>query len=436
MPLLHILQEGASTNDFMNNIHTHQSCSDGQNVSLYHTNFLDILTRQNADHNQFEYSLPVHQRNRRDSQLAGSCACLSCTRSCRSGTEILAWPQLSPCRRGANDASKPSTSTATSEPSSTLDNLDACEIAPVRLESHQQSSDTRIGEMQRLKDVTQHSCQTSLDEGSSMQESMPHVTNRGEDVCRTVYPADEGCSFDNCSIRNVHKQAGTGECAIVPRPPARKRKRSRGFKNSEEVESQRMTHIAVERNRRRQMNEHLIVLRSLMPSTYIQRGDQASIIGGAIDFVKELEHVLQALQNQRTYRDFNSRGYSYEEDESSIFKEHVKKQQFPHHARYASKSFSDNEFAHVTCEGIDVDVRLNGKCALVKVLAQKLPHQLLKVILSIESLHMRIMHLNITTIDKSVLYSFNLELQSDSEFQSANGVAHLVQSIFRVDNEC
>jgi hypothetical protein len=32
-----------------------------------------------------------------------------------------------------------------------------------------------------------------------------------------------------------------------------------------------MTHIAVERNRRKQMNEYLAVLRSLMPPSYVQR---------------------------------------------------------------------------------------------------------------------------------------------------------------------
>jgi hypothetical protein len=57
----------------------------------------------------------------------------------------------------------------------------------------------------------------------------------------------------------------------------RKRKRTRPVKNKEDVESQRMTHIAVERNRRRQMNDHLSVLRSLMPSSYIQRVSYFSI---------------------------------------------------------------------------------------------------------------------------------------------------------------
>ena len=50
-----------------------------------------------------------------------------------------------------------------------------------------------------------------------------------------------------------------------------KRRRSRSRKNKEDIENQRMTHIAVERNRRKQMNEYLSVLRSLMPDSYVQR---------------------------------------------------------------------------------------------------------------------------------------------------------------------
>jgi hypothetical protein len=48
-------------------------------------------------------------------------------------------------------------------------------------------------------------------------------------------------------------------------PPAEKRRKP------EEAENQRMTHIAVERNRRRLMNDHLASLRSLIPSSYIPR---------------------------------------------------------------------------------------------------------------------------------------------------------------------
>lgn len=49
------------------------------------------------------------------------------------------------------------------------------------------------------------------------------------------------------------------------------RRRTSVKKNKEEINNQRMTHIAVERNRRKMMNEYLSVLRSLMPDSYVQR---------------------------------------------------------------------------------------------------------------------------------------------------------------------
>ncbi|TVU33307.1 hypothetical protein EJB05_25117, partial [Eragrostis curvula] len=66
----------------------------------------------------------------------------------------------------------------------------------------------------------------------------------------------------------------------------------------------KMSHIAVERNRRKQMNEHLAVLRSLMPCFYVKRGDQASIIGGVVDYIKELQQLLRSLEakkHRKTY---------------------------------------------------------------------------------------------------------------------------------------
>ena len=51
----------------------------------------------------------------------------------------------------------------------------------------------------------------------------------------------------------------------------KRRRKPRVCKNKEEAENQRMIHITVERNRRKLMNEHLAVLRSLMPESYIQR---------------------------------------------------------------------------------------------------------------------------------------------------------------------
>lgn len=70
----------------------------------------------------------------------------------------------------------------------------------------------------------------------------------------------------------VELEERPGEAAAWKGQKRKRVKRTRpSAKNKEEVESQRMTHIAVERNRRRLMNDHLTALRSLMPSSYIQR---------------------------------------------------------------------------------------------------------------------------------------------------------------------
>lgn len=73
------------------------------------------------------------------------------------------------------------------------------------------------------------------------------------------------------------KTSSAGTTTPVATEPAsagekRKRKRPRRLaRNVEEVESQRMTHIAVERNRRKLMNDHLGCLRALMPPSFVQR---------------------------------------------------------------------------------------------------------------------------------------------------------------------
>ncbi|KAA8548425.1 hypothetical protein F0562_000109 [Nyssa sinensis] len=213
-----------------------------------------------------------------------------------------------------------------------------------------------------------------------------------------------------------------------------KRKRLRSIKTSEEVESQRMTHIAVERNRRKQMNEHLRVLRSLMPGSYVQRGDQASIIGGAIEFVRELEQLLQCLESQKRRRLY---GDAPRPGESSLAIQQPQPPFFP------SVPLSNDELKLVDFEtGLlreetaecksclaDVEVKLLGFDAMIKILSRRRPGQLIKTIAALEDLQLNILHTNITTIEQTVLYSFNVKVASEARF-TAEDIASSVQQIF------
>ncbi|CAJ2663169.1 unnamed protein product [Trifolium pratense] len=201
----------------------------------------------------------------------------------------------------------------------------------------------------------------------------------------------------------------------------RKRKRTRPVKNKEDVESQRMTHIAVERNRRRQMNDHLSVLRSLMPSSYIQRGDQASIIGGAIDFVKELEQLLESLEAQKRIKKNEEFGSSSSSSPTS----------------YGMKlsSCEENEVkAENKSEAADIKVTLIQTHVNLKIECKKRHGQLIKVIVALENLRLSILHLNITSFDSSVLYSLNLKIEEDCKLGTANDIAEAVHQIFSYIN--
>nr|BAV59627.1 bHLH transcription factor [Potamogeton wrightii] len=213
-----------------------------------------------------------------------------------------------------------------------------------------------------------------------------------------------------------------------------RRKRPRSVKTSEEVESQRMTHIAVERNRRKQMNEHLRVLRSLMPGSYVQRGDQASIIGGAIEFVRELEQLLQCLESQKRRRLYGTDQPQPQQQPPPIFLR-PSPQNTPLSDDLEKLIDSDvgtgvrEEAAEVKSCLADVEVKVLGFDAMIKILCRKRPGQLLKTIAALEELQFDILRTNITTVEQTVLYSLNVKMVKEVRL-SAEDIANSVQQIY------
>ncbi|XWS31970.1 hypothetical protein CRYUN_Cryun23aG0120500 [Craigia yunnanensis] len=186
----------------------------------------------------------------------------------------------------------------------------------------------------------------------------------------------------------------------------RKRKRTKPAKNKEEVESQRMTHIAVERNRRRQMNDYLNSLRSLMPPSYIQRGDQASIIGGAIDFVKELEQLLQSQEAQKRMRRIEESNNC----NNSVSKSAMGISQPESGIGSEDGNCGEEVKAENKSCAAEIEVNVIHNHVNLKIQCSRRPGQLLQAIVTLESLRLTVLHLNITALQASVIYSFNLKV--------------------------
>lgn len=73
----------------------------------------------------------------------------------------------------------------------------------------------------------------------------------------------------------------------------------------------------------------------------------------------------------------------------------------------------------------DVEVKLLGFDGLIKILSRRRPGQLIKIIAALEDLQLNILHTNITTIEQTVLYSFNVKVHNELTFDSPIFCMHM-----------
>ncbi|XP_039163449.1 transcription factor bHLH96-like isoform X1 [Eucalyptus grandis] len=228
-------------------------------------------------------------------------------------------------------------------------------------------------------------------------------------------------------------QSNVSSKALIDRP---KRCRYKRRKNKKEMESQRMAHIATERNRRKQMNEHLSVLRSLMPDSHVQKYwhckidqvDQASIIGGAINYVKELEQQLQQLG---AHKEMEGQSSKCEDDISSPpFSEFFTCPQYSASPGQGNDSVPMNEWTSLTQSAIaDIEVTMVETHANLKVRSKRRPKQLLRLVSGLQSVGLTVLHLNVTTAEPFVLYCLTLKVEDGCQMTSGDEIAAAANQI-------
>ncbi|KAL5541668.1 hypothetical protein UlMin_009378 [Ulmus minor] len=188
-----------------------------------------------------------------------------------------------------------------------------------------------------------------------------------------------------------------------------------------------MSHIAVERNRRRQMNEHLKVLRSLTPCFYIKRGDQASIIGGVIEFIKEMHQVLQSLESKK-------RRMSLSPSPCPSPGALVLQTPTPHLDSPNFNGFETVKELGASCNSpvADVEAKISGSNVVLKVISRRLHGQVAKIISVLERLSFEVLHLNISSMEDTVLYSFVVKIGLECQL-SLEELVHEIQENIRSD---
>lgn len=193
----------------------------------------------------------------------------------------------------------------------------------------------------------------------------------------------------------------------------------------------------------------------ILTKSNILQGDQASIVGGAIDFVKELEQQLQSLEAQK--RTLAHQNHKARPDAmpmsmpmlatsssnaaaatppccvdsattSNCSSSVTEDQQAPpecappfagffSYPQYLWCHRSARDAAMLPAEdsgarpGVaDIEVTLVETHANVRVMAPRRPGQLLKMITGMQALQLTVLHLTVTTLDSLALYSLNVKV--------------------------
>ena len=138
----------------------------------------------------------------------------------------------------------------------------------------------------------------------------------------------------------------------------------------------------------------------------ILKGDQASIIGGVIEFIKELHQVLQSLEAKK-----RRMSLSPSPGPPGPSPRPVLLQLSPNSE---SSLGGHDKFKEVgTCCNspvADVEAKISGSNVILRTVSKRIPGQLSRIISVLEKFSFEILHLNISSMEDTVLYSFVIKV--------------------------
>lgn len=147
------------------------------------------------------------------------------------------------------------------------------------------------------------------------------------------------------------------------------------------------------------------------------KGDQASIVGGAVEFVKELEHLLSTLEAKKLE---SLEKEMQEENEDSVrgklFSSVSSGAPFSQLLMHSTDQNSSKFTSKSRASSAEIEVTLIETHANLRILSRRSHRQLLKLIAGLQALRLTILHLNLTHFHPLVLYSISLKVYYFHQF--------------------
>ncbi|XP_072973390.1 transcription factor bHLH35-like [Typha angustifolia] len=157
--------------------------------------------------------------------------------------------------------------------------------------------------------------------------------------------------------------------------------------------------IVMERNRRRKLNEKLYLLRSVVPN--ITKMDKASIIKDAIEYIEQLQD-----QERRMAAEISELELRKEEKASFVDVEQRQDMVFPQ--RKKKRPISSTTSSPIQLIELEVS-EIGDKILIVSITCNKKRDTMVKICQVFESLHLKVITANITSVSDRLLHTLFVE---------------------------
>ncbi|RWW02095.1 hypothetical protein GW17_00034839 [Ensete ventricosum] len=162
------------------------------------------------------------------------------------------------------------------------------------------------------------------------------------------------------------------------------------------------------------------------PSESSSSMDERYLLWRAINYVKELEQLVQSLEARKRVE---------QRMDAAPFADFFT---FPQYSTTGSRSANNDTADEGPTENrpaaADIEVTMVESHANLKVLSRKRPKQLLKMVLGLQNLRLTTLHLNVTSIAEMAFYSFSLKVER-AVFPSVDGNGRSGESEQKLDSK-
>uniref|UniRef100_A0A7N1A3E4 Transcription factor n=1 Tax=Kalanchoe fedtschenkoi TaxID=63787 RepID=A0A7N1A3E4_KALFE len=193
------------------------------------------------------------------------------------------------------------------------------------------------------------------------------------------------------------------EPSVVKEPvmePEKKRKRGRKPANGRE---EPLNHVEAERQRREKLNQKFYALRAVVPN--VSKMDKASLLGDAISYINELRSKLQAAEADKE---------GLVSDCESLKKELISKEmsRYPVASTHGPgrKEFNQsNQHANKLLD-LDVDVKIIGWDAMIRVQSNKKNHPAARLMTALKELDLEVHHVSVSVVNDLMIQQATVKM--------------------------